>query len=307
MTSTQTVYNFRQPVRGIFRCANYDYMTEDERRRFYDKHGIRTVLDLRNFLEPYYARQYDFSTVSTAHAQQLKITDTLRTKSGPEVQYQTIRGSGTKLVRINYIDVEYRNKAIWNVCTRRQRLYLMWLILTAQVKRLVYKVNEYAVRSFGLSGMYINFCRYAGDEIAEALKLFADGGNYPIQVNCALGKDRTGLTIAFVLFILGWSIEDILDDFTKSTEGLAPIMQSVINEFVDQGLNETFASADKQVLYRTFEFLQLNYGGLTEYLDDIGIDQTVREQIVKAHTWYVNARTSNSVLNSVEQSTEQVE
>jgi len=49
-----------------------------------------------------------------------------------------------------------------------------------------------------------------------ALKLLTDPENIPAMLNCAHGKDRTGIVSALVLACLGKSKEEIVLDYAKS-------------------------------------------------------------------------------------------
>ena len=45
------------------------------------------------------------------------------------------------------------------------------------------------------------------DQVARALRLWTHEENLPILVHCIHGKDRTGLVIALLLFLIGVPIE----------------------------------------------------------------------------------------------------
>jgi len=49
-----------------------------------------------------------------------------------------------------------------------------------------------------------------------ALKLLRDPDNVPAMINCAHGKDRTGIIVALVLWCSGWSKDDIIADYAQS-------------------------------------------------------------------------------------------
>jgi len=49
-----------------------------------------------------------------------------------------------------------------------------------------------------------------------ALKLLTDPDNIPALINCAHGKDRTGVITALVLWCVGWSKEEIVADYAQS-------------------------------------------------------------------------------------------
>jgi len=49
-----------------------------------------------------------------------------------------------------------------------------------------------------------------------ALKLLSEPTNLPAMINCAIGKDRTGVVSALVLGCLGKSKEYIATDYARS-------------------------------------------------------------------------------------------
>ena len=56
------------------------------------------------------------------------------------------------------------------------------------------------------------------DQLGEALRLIADPDNLPIVFHCIGGKDRTGMTAAILLTLLGVPWSGVLDDY-MSTNG----------------------------------------------------------------------------------------
>lgn len=48
------------------------------------------------------------------------------------------------------------------------------------------------------------------------MKVLTDPANVPAMLNCAHGKDRTGIVSALILGCLGRSKEDIVADYAKS-------------------------------------------------------------------------------------------
>ena len=49
-----------------------------------------------------------------------------------------------------------------------------------------------------------------------ALRLLTDPDNVPAMINCAHGKDRTGVVAALALWCAGWSKDEIVADYAQS-------------------------------------------------------------------------------------------
>jgi protein-tyrosine phosphatase len=64
--------------------------------------------------------------------------------------------------------------------------------------------------------MYQIFVTSCQLEIKKAIVPLADPTAFPAVIHCIHGKDRTGVTIALVLALLGAPKEAILEDFGRS-------------------------------------------------------------------------------------------
>ena len=53
--------------------------------------------------------------------------------------------------------------------------------------------------------------------VVSALKLLSEPENVPAMINCAHGKDRTGIVSAIVMSLLGKPREAIIADYARST------------------------------------------------------------------------------------------
>ena len=52
--------------------------------------------------------------------------------------------------------------------------------------------------------------------VFTALRLLTDPDNVPAMINCAHGKDRTGIVTALALWCAGWSKDEIVADYAQS-------------------------------------------------------------------------------------------
>lgn len=100
-----------------------------------------------------------------------------------------------------------------------------------------------------------------------------DGG---ILWHCAQGKDRTGWGAAFLMFALGVSREDIIEDFEQSNEHYRPIVNKLNADVLARGGGEAemaviqaFMGVSTPNFISTLDLIDHEYGGMMTYLQDI--------------------------------------
>lgn len=113
--------------------------------------------------------------------------------------------------------------------------------------------------------------------MAKAIKVFADENNYPIVFHCAIGRDRTGTFAAVLEAFLGAGYDDILADYEMSF-------------FSDAGCKDD-ATPDMMIARITeiYDFLSEYSGGslqenTAKFLRDIGVSSADLESIQKIMT-----------------------
>ncbi|PVD33085.1 hypothetical protein C0Q70_08534 [Pomacea canaliculata] len=131
----------------------------------------------------------------------------------------------------------------------------------------------------GLIGQYKDIVEHSQKSICAALKLLSAKNNLPALINCAHGKDRTGIVSALVLSCLGKTAEYIAEEYALSSEGLAPVQSRVKAEVIERyHMCEEFIKADASTMLELFEYIQNRYGSTKNYLEYIGFG--AREQEV---------------------------
>jgi protein-tyrosine phosphatase len=133
----------------------------------------------------------------------------------------------------------------------------------------------------GLVGLGLDSIDHCGPEIRDALEAFSAASRYPILVHCTQGKDRTGLLIALLLFLMDIPIDAITYDYTLSEAELLPERESRMKEIREIGLSEEFAGTPKDWIPKMKEHLDDKYGGIKKYLSSIGVDGEMQERIVE--------------------------
>lgn len=99
-----------------------------------------------------------------------------------------------------------------------------------------------------------------------------------IVIHCAAGKDRTGIIIALLLALLNVPIATIAEDYQLSERALASLYINLREKAIKQGFSHLLESP-AQIIIDTFAYLEQNYGGINNYLENIGIKLETRERL----------------------------
>ncbi len=129
------------------------------------------------------------------------------------------------------------------------------------------KVNGNVYMTRTLYNMYRQLLTVSGDEFRKVLFFLADAEG-PTLFHCAAGKDRTGLTAMFLYTIAGVDEKDIVADYEVS--------HTYIKGFMADNSGSHYMNMEKLLA-----FLHKNYGGVIQYLDEIGVTDAVRRKLYK--------------------------
>lgn len=117
--------------------------------------------------------------------------------------------------------------------------------------------------------VYLIFLEAFHQNVAAVIEAVADSPEGGVVVHCAGGKDRTGLTVAFLLRLAGVAIDDIAADYALSEERLRPRHDQWLAEVDDDEERErlrrmTVTPAASMV--GVLEELERRYGSVEGYL-----------------------------------------
>lgn len=110
-----------------------------------------------------------------------------------------------------------------------------------------------------------------GPVFGALLASLADDAETPAVFHCAGGKDRTGLSAAFLLSWLGVDRETVLDDYELTGSYLPPAdAPDIVDSMVDIGIGRSAAegllSTPRWILAHALELVDDEYGGVEAYL-----------------------------------------
>ncbi|OKL62302.1 hypothetical protein UA08_02843 [Talaromyces atroroseus] len=138
----------------------------------------------------------------------------------------------------------------------------------------------------------------AGAEIREIFDILTKGKSYPVLIHCTQGKDRTGLIILLLLFLIADTSSPALlstqkegqqsiplnamaSDYMKSESELQPEFESLMKEISDIGLDEEYAKTPSGFTGALKSYLDTKYGGVRKYLLSIGVGEEKIDRVIR--------------------------
>jgi len=253
----------------IYRSGRLDNATLADREKLVSEYGLQTVIDLRTKSE------------HIKQAQTYKGKNRYRAAADVKLKTDTIPDKGPW--DVIYINFAGRNFEM-NVLKQLKWWQIIWFLTL-----MIFQFRMAAIRILGrnvlgpkgLLGLSKDSLRFCQAEICEALEVFTDFKSYPVLIHCTQGKDRSGLIVMLVLFVLGVPLEQVKADYALSNEGLAPVRASMIKEVEEIGMDADYTKAPPEVVETVWDFLQTEYGGVDGYLDIIGFGEEKRRTLRK--------------------------
>jgi protein-tyrosine phosphatase len=125
-----------------------------------------------------------------------------------------------------------------------------------------------------LSDGYLELLDLGAPAFAQAFAAINAPGGVPALVHCAIGKDRTGVLIALLLDAAGVDRAEIVADYARSGERMAPIIARWNAQGPSVGLTEQLAAFTAMAVPETMEHvldeLHSRWGGAAGYLEGHG-------------------------------------
>jgi protein-tyrosine phosphatase len=130
--------------------------------------------------------------------------------------------------------------------------------------------------------VYLIFIEGSHDKIVDVIEAIVDAPEGGVVVHCAGGKDRTGLTVAFLLRMAGVGLQEIAADYALSEERLKPRHDRWLAETTDQvelerlkRIMQTPAASMVGVL----EELERRHGSIEGFLQAGGARDDIGERV----------------------------
>jgi len=141
------------------------------------------------------------------------------------------------------------------------------------------KVLSPHMEEMGLIGLATNSLDACKREVKQVFDVLADEHSLPVLVHCTQGKDRTGLIVMLVLFLLDVDSECIYLDYMLSESELASEKESRMKELASIGLTEQFAVCPRDLVSSVQAHINKKYGSTQKYLDSAGVSKEAIEHM----------------------------
>ncbi|MFI6849024.1 tyrosine-protein phosphatase [Kitasatospora sp. NBC_00085] len=121
----------------------------------------------------------------------------------------------------------------------------------------------------GQAELYPFMAETAGPSLVAAIRRLGTPGGVPAVVHCAVGKDRTGLTIAVVQSLLGASDAEITADFLLSNAGLG-LLDGPTPYLDETGTERISRPISAPLLASSLAWIRTHHGSVPAYLQAHG-------------------------------------
>ena len=137
----------------------------------------------------------------------------------------------------------------------------------------------------GISGKrYLGYLEFGPTSWLRLFGILANEDNLPVVLHCTAGKDRTGVSTAFLLSVLGVSREVIEADYLLTnldTERQADFIESTVGypEGYDRERMMAVAGVPETAMKDFLDGVESKWGTVVEYLEKIGATQEQMDAI----------------------------
>jgi protein-tyrosine phosphatase len=143
-----------------------------------------------------------------------------------------------------------------------------------------------AIREAGIEGMghlYLWNLDVKQDAFARIVRLLADASNLPAVIQCSGGKDRTGITVALILDLLGVPDETIVEDYLLTDQVRARVprrrYEDAVQRLVDAGLDPAILGARRETMTEFLDGFRRRWGSAEDYLVSADVGNDVIESL----------------------------
>jgi protein tyrosine/serine phosphatase len=306
----EAIVEDERPIK-LYRSSRPDFLTAEEVVRFREL-GIKSIIDFRSNDE--YRKATGNKLLDAAYpVYKVKLPFSSSYRAGDQIKYVPVRARGNKVspptssehsqsetsdeksgaatnepvgkhLLINFFKIQYG----WAVFCRAPwyiQLYALLHLIVDLVLRTGYRYfvrvfARYVLNKEGLVGQYFDMLEHSQSAICAALKLLSDPANVPAMLNCAHGKDRTGIVSALVLSCLGRSKEYVAADYARSEPELEAMHERLCEEIINKfHMCRTFTSAKYETMMQVLDYIDERYGNVENYLESLAFTRDDQQRL----------------------------
>lgn len=135
-----------------------------------------------------------------------------------------------------------------------------------------------------LGDIYMHMVNVGADRFVEVLEHLSSIENMPAVFHCTAGKDRTGITAAFIYSILGVDREDIIADYVLTDAVVPKIMERIKAEQPEllaraEGKPVRQAGASDTILRSFLDTMDEEFDGPVAWLRKHGLTDSAMETL----------------------------
>jgi protein-tyrosine phosphatase len=130
--------------------------------------------------------------------------------------------------------------------------------------------------------VYLVFVEGSHEKIVNVIRTIVDAPQGGVVVHCAGGKDRTGLTVAFLLRMAGVALDEIAADYALSEVRLRPRHERWLAETTDEGERERLKrvmQTPAASMVGVLEELERRNGSIEEFLQAGGAPADIGDRV----------------------------
>ncbi|MFL2528733.1 MAG: tyrosine-protein phosphatase [Candidatus Azotimanducaceae bacterium] len=132
----------------------------------------------------------------------------------------------------------------------------------------------------GISGQrYLRYLDFDSTPWLHVFELLANPESYPVVVHCTAGKDRTGVTTAFLLTVLGVERVLIEEDFILSNRDQPRHVKFLESKGLSSGSVHRNLGVPEDAMSVFLDGMEKEHGGVLPYLRRIGIDDEMQAAV----------------------------
>ncbi|MET8627203.1 tyrosine-protein phosphatase [Kitasatospora sp. NPDC004669] len=122
------------------------------------------------------------------------------------------------------------------------------------------------------AALYTFMPETAGPSLTAVIRRLAAPEALPVVVHCAVGKDRTGLTVAVLQSLLGASDADITSDFLRSNVGLG-LDRGPVPYIDETGTERVSRPISAELIAASLGWIRTHHGTVPAYLRAHGVTE----------------------------------